>query len=236
MSKVSNIMVNKKFTKLATGGCSYSDYAEVDINYSEIIAKKLNLEYIPYTACVGSNFRIWRMIIKDILNGKIDKNTLLIIQYTEPVRNEMFSKFILNDNDGRMGNTTKGSYLREDAKNGQIIKYKLGSYKWQKFKEEIKLHKLIDENFISDEYSNDLFDINHYGFSSILKENGITTIFLTTAYIKEVPQHYNENLHYIDVRHLHSTEFGLSDTDIAHLSEHGHGELANIILNYINNL
>ena len=78
--------------KLFVGGCSVSDYSQVNYVYGELLAKKIDCEYIHEASSCGSNWRIWRKIINHIMSGNLTSNDLLIIQYTTLERKEFWTK------------------------------------------------------------------------------------------------------------------------------------------------
>ena len=79
--------------KLFTAGCSVSIRNNCKTSYPEELAKLLNYELVNCAAGCGSNYRIWRMITKHIIDGNLTSDDLVIIQYTDQIRREFWSRF-----------------------------------------------------------------------------------------------------------------------------------------------
>ena len=129
-------MVGKNAMKLLVAGCSFSDYCQVKKPYGEILASKLNVEYIHEGAGSGSNWRIWRKVIKYILDGTITPDDLILIQYTERTRNEFCS--VLKRDNIHFGPSSFEMVAITDRFNNDysVLRYKLDSATWQNTPEE----------------------------------------------------------------------------------------------------
>ena len=82
----------------------------------------------------GSNYRIWRKISNHIIDGYLKDNDILIVQYTETVRNEFWSAFPDTRVYDQFPNQPKNADESHD--NGTVIRYKYGAWHWQNFNEE----------------------------------------------------------------------------------------------------
>lgn len=217
--------------KLFVGGCSVSDYTNVETTYGEMLSKMLNFEYVHEAAGCGSNWRIWRTITNHILNGNLTSDDLLIIQYTNFERREFWSR--------HQAYTYYTGYqpLREKYANGDgdIIRFKVKSHEWQITKEEKLLHSLYENNFVSSEFDFDVFCTQHLMFQCLLKEYGIKTIFMPLEgyvgwNIKYIPYFENSVINLNE--EWRKNEFH-NITDLAHLNSKGHQHFANLLYNFI---
>jgi hypothetical protein len=90
--------------KLVVGGCSFSNIPWLMANgeadwdnknrcYGNQVAEQLGLEYVHRCMSSCSNYRVWRMVTRDILNGKITPEDIVIIQYTSYEREEQVASY-----------------------------------------------------------------------------------------------------------------------------------------------
>lgn len=212
--------------KLFVAGCSVSDYTKVDNVYGEYLAEKLNYEYVHEGAGCGSNFRMWRRITKHIIDGNLSPEDLLVVQYTGIERREFWSRHLV-----KTLTPNKKEKIREPYDSGELIRFKLGSYTWQKTKQEILLHQLLEENCINEAYDKEMFDTQHLMFQCLLKEFNIRTIFLG-AYIKkdihmQLIPFFEKN--YVSCDEMWGDENYL--VDIGHFNDNGHRKVAEKIYN-----
>jgi hypothetical protein len=233
-------MVEKNnINSLIIAGCSFSDWSEVEYNYGEYLGQNLNLPVRFYTSGVGSNFRIWRRLTKAILNKEITSKDLLVIQYTNVDRKEFWSAHSSpSDSDYKpSGNPIKGSPMRDKYLDGDIIKFKVGASQWQPIKIERTFFEMIEENFTSEDFDNEIFINYNVMFQSFLKEFKIPAIFLRTHYIsmvkQEIPIIDCDFHYYLDVREVHTPELS-NESAMCHLNDDGHQKLASILTKYIN--
>ena len=223
--------------KFITAGCSFSDYAEVKKNYSEYLAEKLGIEYVPgYTSGCGSNYRMWRKLLSGIRNKEITSKDLLVVQYTEPTRKEIWSRHMEYIN---FDQTEKGSPMREPYSSGQLIKFKVNPPGYQ-FKEEQTLFRLLEENFTDPEYDMELFQNYHFAFLNTLERYQIKTVFLKTIYCYNIPLYESSYSTCLDIRNnienfqiFPSDQYCLSEDDCSHLSDKGHRKVADLIYKHL---
>lgn len=163
--------------KLVVGGCSVSDRTEVDECYGEILAKRLNVEYIHHGAGCGSNYRLWRKITTDVINNKIAAGDLVVVQYTEVTRQEFWSSHYAKDTrrKDRYGNVT----LRECYDNGDIIRWKVQNNGWST--NEIKFLTLKEQHFTNVNFDIERFTYNHFLFHNTLINKGIKVVYFVPS-------------------------------------------------------
>jgi hypothetical protein len=212
-------------SKLFVAGCSVSDYTHVNEVYGEILAKNLNYDYIHEAAGCGSNWRIWRRIIGLIMQENLTSNDLLIVQYTSKERKEFWS---LSEKQQIYDKIN----LRETYKNGgNIIRFKLNSHTWQINKKEKNFFKLYEENFINEEFENEVFKTQNLMFQTLLKSYNINVIFFdfntNYTYIKEL------NTNIIDVTEIQNNSTFFLENDMFHFNKKGHEYVAKKLYNFI---
>jgi len=219
--------------KLFLAGCSFSDYTKVHKNYGEILAGLLGIDYVHEGAGCGSNYRIWRTITNHILDKNLTSDDLLIVQYTNVTRNEFYSPY---PNKYFKSSFIQVSVADKSHNNGSLIRYKLGSWEWQKYPEEKEFFQIYENTFLNENFELEKFKVNNYNFQSMLQVNSIPTIFLDTFRIclfeNYVSDHF-EKFQYRDLEQLNSSEYDLEQGDTSHMSQQGHQELAGKLLTHI---
>lgn len=232
-------------SKVIVIGCSVSDYTQVDKCYGEEVAEKINKEYIHLAAGCSSNERIFRIISNWIVKEKINRNDTLIIQYTNIIRREFYSRFVRPDVTGHLCSTDKAASIRERYHSGDLIKYKLNAQEWQPEAEEKQFFNLYENNFLSYELDLERFIGSHYQLVALLTQYGIKTVFnIINGYVIEGMDDVNkdlfyesfannEKISYINTSSVFEVEkFCLEKPPItaSHLSSEGHTEVARRIL------
>jgi hypothetical protein len=155
--------------KVVVGGCSVSDYTEVKQVYGEILAENIGADYIHHGACCGSNYRIWRNITNLVMNNEITEDDLILIQYTEPTRQEFWSAYV--DEHRRD--------IRDSKYNGDIVRWKFNAHKWHNTNDfEHKFLKLKEEHFTSTEFDLERFEYNHYLFHNTIVSKNIKIAYV----------------------------------------------------------
>ena len=215
--------------KLFTAGCSVSIRNNCKTSYPEELAKLLNYELVNCAAGCGSNYRIWRMITKHIMDGNLTSDDLVIIQYTDQIRREFWSRFSPENMDVNM---------EESYDDGKLIRFKTDSYLWQKEYEEIKFFKLYEENFINDKFSKEVFDTNNFNFQNMLKNYNIKAIFLKTDRMNLGDIFILDEYKKMQLYDKSNTDWSnnQTNTDACHFSDKGHILMANNLYNHIINL
>lgn len=237
------VIRDQKIDRLIVAGCSFSDYANVEKNYSEYLAEKLGIEHVPgYTSGLGSNDRIFRTLLTGIREKKITKSDFLVIQYTELLRKEFWSLFTRPLVRG--GNKSKGSYNREPYLDGQIIKYKLDAYTWHDIKEEKQLFSLLTNYFTCLEFEEEKFKNFHYTLLNTLEKHEINTIFLETGYTSNTVIDLYDCIYCTKLKvnpplgpfnSKDYLEYCLTKDDCTHLNSTGHEKLSEFLYDHIKN-
>lgn len=218
--------------KLCVAGCSVSDYTCVDRVYGDILAENIGFNYIHEAVGCGSNDRIWRRVTNLIIDKKIDKNDIIVIQYTDVTRTEFWSS-----NPWPSYKHT-GPQEERSHDNGRILSYKIGSHEWQHYDLEKSFFKTYEKHFVSDNYAHEVFRIRNFNFQNMIINLGLTVIFMLTTRIGQM----DENICYgylKDLSYKDSTggkiEFDLRDGDQCHFNDRGHRTTAdNLKQHFIN--
>jgi len=229
--------------KLFVAGCSVSDYTLVDKVYGEFLAEKLNMDYVHEAAGCGSNYRIWRTITKHVMNNNLTENDLLIIQYTNTNRYEFWSCLANNYTSEEFPDSRYT--VREKYDGGSLIRFKIDSYQWQQHEIEIDFHKTFQKYFLSERYSDDLFEVNNYNFQHMLSNKNIKAIFINPGR-GPIPvkgkniydmlfDEFKKNYYSWSYHHITDREFDLPN-DTAHFNQKGHERLAQELYEHINKL
>jgi hypothetical protein len=217
----------KKYNKLVVAGCSVSDRGNVDFCYGDKLAEMLDCEYDHQGAGCGSNFRIWRTITTKIRLGEIDKNTLIVIQYTCVNRKEFWtSNFI----DGVQ--IVHGINLRDEYDDGELIRFKSGSHEWQWSKSDSEFFKLVENEHTNAEYDAEIFVNNHYNFIHMLQSHDFNYIFLDAwNYVHHRGYHVPSDTTIVKIN---SDNFDSKfNQDLFHFNNEGHIEVAKRIYNAV---
>ena len=219
--------------KLFTAGCSVSTRNSCKTSYPEELAKLLNYELVNCAAGCGSNYRIWRMLTKHIMDGNLTSDDIVVIQYTGPFRHEIWSRFDMDSMKSVDINMT------EPYDAGRLIRFKTDAHLWHDIKEEKEFFKLYEENFINEKFEWEVFNINNFNFQHMLKNNNIKVIFIKTGRMN-----VGVDIFMLDeYQKTHFNDKSNSDwsnnqtkTDGCHFSDKGHILMANNLYNHIINL
>jgi hypothetical protein len=214
--------------KLCVAGCSFSDYYKSVPNvYGDILAKKLNSEYIHHATTAGNNYRIWREVSALVMSNEITPSDILIIQYTQTTRNEFWSAVPYKP---QVRNGV--DYVENYNNDGTIIRYKLNAAKWQDNTIEKEFFKMYEANFLNTNFEEEKFKVYNEMFQHFLLNYKIPTIFLKTEYCSEnlsLLSHFEALSYSFDI--APGTE--LSNDDRCHLNLYGHTILANNLYDHI---
>jgi len=228
--------------KVVVGGCSVSDYTRVKRVYGEILAENIGADYIHHGAGCGSNYRTWRNVTNLVMNNEITEDDLILIQYTEPTRQEFWSSYV----------DEHRQHIRDSKYNGDIIRWKYGAHIWHKTafdnhqKFEQKFFKLKEEYFTSTEFDLERFEYNHYLFHNTIVSKNIKIAYVVPngymrgkgaefidRFNKSGEIHITENLTF---PHSPNTTFDSSLyllDDMSHFNQLGHEYVADVIETFL---
>lgn len=223
--------------KIFIAGCSFSDWSQVEYNYGEYLGQALKVPTKFYTSGCGSNYRMWRKLVPAVTSGEITEKDLLLVQYTSVERREFWTSFKSpNAADyGNNGHPVKGSSMREEYGEGEVVKYKVHAHQWQSIPEEENFFRTYEDNFLYIPFEIELFNTYHTMFTGLLNQYKIPTVFLHTNYACDITL---SNLtspyqHYLNIKHLQVPELCFEKDTCSHLTAEGHQKLADILQEYI---
>jgi hypothetical protein len=234
--EIQNYKLFFKLKKLFVAGCSFSDYTHVEKTYGELLANKLNYEYVHEGAGCGSNWRIWRTITKYILNNKLSSDDLLIVQYTEITRNEFWS-VLPQPSHSFWPSTPSKLKIFEKTKDGTIIRYKMGASGWQNNKKESEFLEMYENYFVSVNFAREQFMTQNYMFQKMLLSNNIRVIFINSprypVFMEDilpefVPYVFSEPISFNDF-----SQYNLLPDDFGHMNQKGHEVFAEWLNSHI---
>jgi hypothetical protein len=218
--------------KICVAGCSVSDYTEISSPYGKLLSHSLGLDYLHEAGGCGSNYRIWRRITNHILDGNITENDILIIQYTEVIRNEFWS--MLPPFPGHV--TSPDEEPWNDG--GRLLRWKPNADEWQPNFEEKEFFKMYEKYFVSVDFAITNFKVNNFNFQNMLKNKGIKTIFFTTTRIgpgtEKMPyvEDYFKPYEFFENSKSDYSQ-NLAEGDTCHFSQLGHNIVAKNLKNHI---
>ena len=180
--------------KVVVGGCSVSNSwnedPSIDEVYGQILANQIGADYVHHSVNGGSNYRIWRKITQMVMNNDITdkfnipypeevitKDDIVIIQYTQPTREEYFS--IKDSNESNIQYEAEECEVDDD---GNIIRFKLDSQNIPNLnKHEKKFFDLKEKYFTSINFDKERFEYNHYLFHNLMMSKGIKVVYLMSS-------------------------------------------------------
>jgi hypothetical protein len=218
--------------KLCVAGCSFSDYTKVDVVYGEILAQKLDYDYIHLAVGGGSNYKTWRTVTKLIIDENLTPNDLLIIQYTGVERDEIWSSVLpeyINDTD---------RYQFYDT--GVITDFKMFSKTWQYHKTVQNFHTLKELHFTSNSFDLEKFEVFNVMFQSMLIYYKIPTIFIEGIRISpagyDILEEHKKYFFEDSKTQIKDRKYDLTPGDWSHLNTDGHHVYADLLYNHIKSL
>ena len=220
---------------LIVAGCSCSDRHKVKKSYGDYIAHSLGLNYIHEARSCGSNFTIWRVITKMILDKKITANDIVLIQYTHVSRHEFISN---------VDPITPTQTIECYNLDSWLVRYKTKAWEWVYNPHIKKFLKLYEKYMTPPGYSNEIFIVNNYNFQCMLAQNNINAFFLDmNVYMPEeftvIPYFKNRVFtEQLTDKTLHNkslpNEYSIDELDRGHhLNKNGHKIIATEILKFI---
>ena len=215
--------------KLIVAGCSFSDRFNVGQCYGDILANSLGLEYMHEARSCGSNHAIWRRISTHVMNGTINTDDVLLIQYTEFTRNEFATWIDVSSNDSLVDRYDDETWA---------IRYKIDIDPLYHNKTVRHFLKIYNDNFVQIKFEEDKFRANNFNFQCMLALNNINAFFLNlNCYapynnVWSTIPYFNDRV-YADQVSLQHLPYCLSEQDQWHMSQAGHQKLAGDLNYYL---
>lgn len=207
---------------LVVGGCSFSSNFALPENicWPNFVAGKLNTDLINESRIQGSNWRIWRTITNRVLQKTIKKTDIVIIQYTEVHRQEVWSPIAPYTPDTR---------VEEPYDGGKLFKFKFGSHMYGKGLEKPLSQLLLKCS--NEKYELERFTVHHNLFCGFLENKGFKKVYFLDTTYGSLNNIVHESLYpIINGRQLLKDH--LPD-DPWHLSELGHRRAADLVYKFI---
>lgn len=199
--------------KIIVGGCSFSNRRYGIRPWGELVADHLGCEYIHEAASAGSNYRIWRTITNHIIDKRIHKDDLIIIQYTLVDRKESWTPNLHTNHE--LEN------ISEPYDGGTLVRL---TPHFKDFAIGRQERNLADcHNYFNNHTLNlEQFWCQHTMFSNMCKHLSLRVRYLNTDYDKE------HRVHDIDGTHL--LENPDCCLDSGHMNQLGHNHAAQLVI------
>lgn len=217
--------------KIAVGGCSFSSAFNIEKQFSwtALVSERLNCALIDETATAGSNYRIWRKIVNHIHTGTITNQDIVIIQYTEPHRTELYSPVQRRADHPSLEPYNQHAQAEPYSDNyGYIVKNKWGLE--QNGVGDEKRIGLLTRKFSHDDFDLEQFRVQHLMFEGYLKSLDFKRVYFLRG------GNYSPELtgitHYPIIDCTDTLQHHLPD-DPWHMNTHGHQVVAKRVLNIL---
>lgn len=237
------IIKRDSIKKVISFGCSASDYMfGTNKVYGEVLANELGVHYYHHGVGCGSNHRMWRRFFKYAVNGKLNENTLITIQWTELTREEVFTRISSNI---KYFQPVENEDYYEKGKNGtpdtcHHLDGLLFKYKWDEWNNKPypinEYMKIKTDNMLSDKWSFELWKNWEFSIFDYCKNNNIPLVMMNSQNynnynIYKQEECYFNVVEYQDIFNSHPRIMENGEEDYAHMSTEGHEVLGNRILN-----
>lgn len=237
------IIKRDSIKKVISFGCSASDYMfGTNKVYGEVLANELGVHYYHHGVGCGSNHRMWRRFFKYAVNGKLNENTLITIQWTELTREEVFTR--ISSYIKYFQPVENEDYYEKD-KNGNPdtchhLDGLLFKYKWDMWDDKPypinEYMKIKTDNMLSDKWSFELWKNWEFSIFDYCKNNNIPLVMMNSKNynnynIYKQEECYFNVVNYQDIFNSHPRIMENGEKDYAHMSTEGHEVLGNRILN-----
>lgn len=234
-----------KIKKVFSFGCSFSDYMlDTEIVYGEKLAELLDAKYYHHGIGCGSNHRIWRRFFDYAQNGTFDETTIVTVQWTELIRQEVFWGMPIDE--GKFENKkTQDSYTVSGGSadtvkhhDGILFKFKHDSWTWHERYPDVANHmKYISENCLSNKWSHELWSCYDFNIREYCKAHNIPLVFIGHKSYQDDSNGQFLNDTFFNIVHVdkiakeHPRKMSDLTEDYAHMSTEGHIKFAKKILN-----
>ena len=217
--------------KLVMCGCSFSgqgeyaplnDKPEAKIPYGVVAARECGLGYLHLARPGGSNTRIWRVLVNAILNGEVQPQNVVGIQYTEVVRMECWTQH-------------PSVIAPEDYAGGRMMTLKSQVHMaLDQGEPDYEFTRLWGTEHLCTPYSVDMWRVQHTMLTALLEQRGFNKVFfIRNRYNEWYLKGINED-RVIDLTDISSKEGNWEDGPGIHLTEQGHKIVGKMVADKIN--
>ena len=204
-------------SKLAVGGCSFSDYRYGIIPWGEQVAQHYNHTYIHEAACAGSNYRIWRTLTQHIINNTLNSGDTIVLQYTLVDRRESWTPI-------EHTNTNPEESIVDPYTSGSIIRLTPHSEQFAVGRQERALAH-CHNYFTNHQFNLENFWCHHTAFAALCATRGIALRYLNTIYDAEN--------RISDINGIHLLSESSWRLDSSHMNQTGHDLCARLVIDHL---
>lgn len=173
-------------TVLAVGGCSYSDYTQVDKVYGEYCAEELGLEYKHYARGGSSIPRMFYALTKAIENNELKRGDVVVLQYTDPHRKLIPEPFPPVTKPGcTEGGPGQVEVWQTPYGEAYTTDYKTHSWQWQPNNTAKTIHRELEKAF-NNEFETDYAMALNMMFIGLAETKGIEIVPFECRFIDHV--------------------------------------------------
>jgi hypothetical protein len=226
--------------KLIVAGCSFSDLTSIDqktrkasavVPYGELLAQQLSCTYIHEGACSGSNYRIWRVVTNYILDRVITPDDTVIIQYTQPARDEFWSMYTEHPN-------PKYKWVDFPDYGGTLLRAKAQSQFSVNKPENQAFLKMWEEGYLNEDYMRERYRVYNAMFQGFLLQRGFNNVYwIRNDYnqhtLEVVPEYQDKVFDAIDIATADGNWLLTDHRPGMHLTQQGHQVLAQALEQFI---
>ena len=171
---------------LAVGGCSYSDYTQVDKVYGEYCAEILGLEYKHYARGGSSIPRMFYALTKAIENNEIKRGDIVVLQYTDPHRKLIPEPLPPETHDGCIaGAPGQVEVWQTPYGEGYTTDYKSHSWEWQPNSRAKAIHRELEQAF-NNEFETDYAMTLNTMFIGLAESKGIEVVPIECRFVEHI--------------------------------------------------
>lgn len=173
---------------LAVGGCSYSDYTQVDKVYGEFCAEQLGFEYKHYARGGSGNQRMFYILTRAIQSGELGRGDIVVLQYTDPHRKLLPEPFKRSAERGP-GQTEE---WQTPYGEGYTTDYKSGSWQYQNEPQTVAAHKALNEFCFNNEFETDYMMVLNSMFEAFARQHGVEIVPFECRFTEFIEYKANE--------------------------------------------
>jgi hypothetical protein len=226
-----------KFTSLTVFGCSFSDYLDGGIEqvYGDHLAGRMGLVYQHQGRGGGSNYAIWRRCHEMYSAGEL-QDSLVIIQYTEPMRQEFFvNRRPYGSWQQPSDQNIPPSHNEEAWGTGTVIRWKMGADQWQNTRLDRDFFRRYQGSYVNAQWADSQFLWHHQQFCAWIRQVGLTVLFLKCRIFPDFPldEPWASTAFRDPTAVLLADQYRYEPTDRCHLNDLGHGRLAELMWPHI---